>query len=96
MAANTNRLLNGLPVGWSGVITRFVGAITPSDTTEYSPPLRVLTITGNGNIVVVYEGDPNTSDYYDTIAVTAGQEITNRAVRLVRATNTTATLKAYR
>ena len=64
-------------------------AITPNDTTVFSPPLSALWVGGAGNIAVLAAND--------TVAVTistvaAGTLLRFVAVQKVMATNTTATL----
>jgi len=66
-----------------------LAAITPSDTTTYSPPLRGLWVGGAGNVAVLAVGDtaPQT-----ITGVPVGTFINWILVSKVMATNTTATL----
>jgi len=92
------RALHGEHVSWIGHVREYLGALTPSDVTLYDPPIRMLTVAGTGNVVVVLDADDETvSANYVTIAVEATEILTEFAIRQVRSTSTTATgLKGFR
>lgn len=91
---------DGMAGGWTGpaqnVAQRKGGsagaAITPSDTTIYSPPLRLVRIGGAGNICIVLQGDDeNTAAHRTIVAVAAGEYLSTFAIKQIRATDTNAT-----
>lgn len=61
------------------------GAITKSDTTEYSPPLRAIWATGAGNLTLMLSGD---SSNVVTIPVAANEKITFLSIKKVMAATT--------
>ena len=62
-------------------------AITTSDTTTYSPPLRMIWVGGTGAVAVLLNGDQSA---VTLTAVPAGSMLNVSAVK-VMSTNTTAT-----
>lgn len=89
--AETN---HGQPTGWTGHCRYFVGAITPSDATVYDPPIRLLRCTSDGTVILVLDGDE--SDTTVSRAMTAGDEITTLAVKMVMSTGTSGAYEGYR
>lgn len=86
-------LLDGQGKGWTGQVSHFLGTITKDDTVTYDPPIRVLEITGDGNLVIVTQDDDETaSASRATIAVKSGDRLTYWAIRQVRATSSTASV----
>ena len=79
--------------GWTGHVRHSLGVIALSDSTIYDPPMRVLEITGTGNLTVVLDGDDETdTNAQITLAVTAGTPLTYYAIRQARVTGSTATV----
>ena len=88
--------LDGQPVGWMGHARYFLGALTPSDSTTYDPPIRLLRCTAPGTVVFVLDGDTDGVTTRVSRTMVAGDEISTLAIKLVRATGTSGTYEGYR
>jgi hypothetical protein len=86
--------------GWTGHAIHAApvanAALVPSDTTIYDPPLRLVTITGQGNLVFTLHGDDETdANAKCTEAVNAGERIGIWAIRRLWAATTATGIKGY-
>lgn len=52
-----SKAIDGQFPGPGGNLQSFFGAITPSDTAIFDPPLRGIRVTGAGTLAVLYAGD---------------------------------------
>ena len=76
---------------WTSHVTKLVD-VTPSDSTEYDPPLRLLQLKATGTdgpVTVVAADDPDSAAQPFTLD--ADHPIENIAIKKVMSTGTTAT-----
>lgn len=81
---------------WVGHARHSLGVVTSSNTKVYDPPIRLLEVTGAGNLVVTLDldDDSNTASK-TTIAISGATEISNRAIRKIWTDTTCSLGNAY-